>query len=99
MSTTDRIPVLVFDDGTPNGATTLDRALTVASRIVLGNAHKTANHTHNVEAADQAGVPVEVVNLPNHQGIRHALALCAERHIYLAYVPHPGEHPGELLQS
>ena len=29
MSNTDRIPVLVFDDGTPDGATTLDRALTV----------------------------------------------------------------------
>jgi len=99
MATTDRIPVLVFDDGTSAGADALDRALAVASRLVLVNAHQTPNHTRNIAAADGAGVPVEVVNLPKHQGIRHALALCAEQDIYLAHVPHPGGHPGEMLRK
>jgi hypothetical protein len=99
MSTTDRIRVLVFDDGTPNGAVALDRALSVASRVVLVNADKTPNHTRNVAAADEAGIPVEVVNLPRHQGIRHALALCAEHDVYVAFVPRVEEHVGEQLRK
>ena len=99
MPTKDRIPVLVYDDGTPTGATTVDRALDVASRIVLVTAHRSTNLTRNVAAADHADIPVEVVNLPARQGIRHALTLCAEHDIYLAYVPRPDTHPGEQLRK
>ena len=99
MSTTDRIPVLVFDDGTVSGTIAFDRALAVASRVVLVNAHRTANHTRNVTAADQAGIPIEVINLRDHQGIRHALALCAHHDVYLAHVPRPADHPGEQLRK
>jgi hypothetical protein len=99
MSTTDRIPVVVYDDGTPTGAIAMQRALDVASRIVLAVADRSPNHTANVTAADRAGVPVEVVNLAADTGIRHALALCAEHDIYFAYVPAPAAHPGEQLRK
>ncbi len=99
MPTTDRIPVLVYDDGTANGRITMDRALPVASQILLAIAVRSPNQTRNVEAADHAGIPVEVVGLTAHTGIRHALALCAERDICLAHVPHPGQHPGEQLRK
>ena len=62
MSTTDRTPVVVYDDGTPTGAIAMQRALDVASRIVLAVADRSPNHTANVTAADRAGVPVEVVS-------------------------------------
>lgn len=98
VSIGDRIPVLVFDDGTPRGAAALDRALDVASHVVLVNAHRTPNHTRNVAAADDADVPVEVVNLPANQGIRHALAECVDRDVYLAIVPAVDDHTGSYLR-
>lgn len=99
MSESDRIPVLVYDDGTPAGAITMDRALQVASRIVLASTHRSPNHTRNVTAADDAGIPVTVQNLERDTGIRHALAHCADEEIYLAHVPHPRSHPGALLRK
>jgi hypothetical protein len=99
MSDVDRIPALVFDDGGPNGAVTFDRALTVASRIVLATADRSPHRDRNIAAADDAGIPVEPVDLAPRTGIRHALALCARDEIYLAVVPHPPRRRGELLRK
>ncbi len=99
MTDVDRIPVLVFDDGSAGGTTAMDRALGVASRIVLATAHGSPNHTRNVTAADRAGIPVVVDRLGPHTGIRHALALCAQHGIHLAFVPRPDEHPGQYLRK
>lgn len=99
MSDADRIPALVYDDGGANGAITMERALTVASRVVLATADGSPHRARNLAAADAAGVPIEAVDLAPRTGIRHALALCARDEIYLAFVPNPREHPGELLRK
>jgi hypothetical protein len=99
MAEVDRVPVLVYDDGTPTGAITMDRALQVASRVMLVTAHRSENLTRNVTTADQEGVQVTVHELRPNTGIRHALDLCATEEIFVAYVPHPGEHPGEQLRK
>jgi hypothetical protein len=99
MADVDRIPVLVFDDGSADAPIAMDRALAVASRIVLATASGSPNHARNVTAADQAGIPVVVDRLGRHTGIRHALALCAEHDIHLAVVPRPDEHPGQHLRK
>jgi len=74
MTDVDRIPVLVFDDGSADATVAMDRALEVASRVVLATASGSPNHARNVAAADRAGIPVVVDRLGRHTGIRHALA-------------------------
>ena len=99
MPDVDRIPVLVFDDGTPDAAVTMRRALRVASRIVYGVTPNSPNHTTNIAAADAAQIPVVVEPLSDHSDVRDALALCPDHGIYVAYVTHPGEHTGVLLRN
>jgi hypothetical protein len=99
MPDVDRIPVLVYDDGTPTGAIAMDRALTVAARVVLATAHRSPNQTRNIAAADHADIPLDVVELAAATGIRHALALCADPDIFVAYIPRPAEHTGEQLRK
>lgn len=99
MAESDRIPVLVFDDGTPNARVTMRRALDHASHVVLAVSSPTPNTTDNLADAEAAGIPVEVVELSASTGIRHALALCGERDIYSAYVPTVDAHPGEYLRK
>lgn len=99
MSEVDRVPVLVYDDGTPNGVVAMKRALQVASRVLLVVAQGSPNHTPNVVLADEHGIPVLVEHLPARSGIRHALRHCADNHVHVAFVPHPDEHPGEYLRK
>lgn len=99
MSEPDRIPVLVFDDGTPNARAAVKRALDHAGTIVLAAASGSSNTSDNVADAADAGVPVEIVELEADTGIRHALALCGEREIYSAYIPRVDVHPGEQLRK
>ncbi|WP_040491850.1 hypothetical protein [Ilumatobacter nonamiensis] len=99
MSDSDRIPVLVFDDGTPNARAAMTRALDHAAEIVLATASDSPNTAANRADAADAGVPIDIVELAPHTGIRHALALCGERDIYAAYVPRVERHPGEFLRK
>lgn len=99
MIDVDRIPVLVFDDGGSDASVAMDRALGVAARIVLATAAGSPNHGRFITAADEAGIPVVVERLGPRTGIRHALALCAEHEIHLAFVPRPLEHAGQHLRK
>jgi hypothetical protein len=96
---TDRVPVLVFDDGTSTSVVTAQRAVRVASSVTLAAAAESRQRTEVVETLHRAGLDLEIVDLPPRTGIRHALELCGERGIHVAYVPHPGAHPGELLRK
>lgn len=95
----ERIPVLVYDDGTPGAIAAMDRATLVASAVVVASDHDSPNRAALTEAAERAGLALELVGLDAHSGIRHAVALCGERGLLAAFVPHPGEHPGELLRK
>jgi hypothetical protein len=96
---TDRIPVLVFDDGTTGTMAACERALEVASELVVPSVRDSPNRDAVVALAERKGVGIEVVPLDRHEGIRHALALCADRGIYLAHVPAPERHHGEALRK
>lgn len=99
MAESDRIPVLVFDDGTPNAPITMRRALDHASHVVLAASSGSPNTAEHLTDAEAVGIPLEVVDLEPATGIRHALALCGEREIYSAYVPSVDAHPGEQLRK
>jgi len=93
------IPVLVFDDGTPWALTACERALEIASELVLAFDASSDNRSSIESLARRHDVAVDAVRLDYHQGIRHALALCGERGIYVAYVPTPLRHPGRVLRK
>lgn len=95
----DRIPVLVFDDGGETAPDAFDRAAEVASSVVLATVHDSTNRSLLGARADELGLPTDIVELPRHTGIRHALELCAERQVFVACVPHPLRHEGELLRK
>lgn len=99
MPDVDRIPVLVYDDGTSGGTVAMDRALGLASRVVLATRHESPNRSRNTTVADDADIPVTVVDLAPGTGIRHSLDLCAQEGIYVACVPHVDVHPGEQLRK
>lgn len=99
MAADDHIPVLVYDDGTPGGALAFDRAVLVAARIVLAMVPASPNHTRNIAAADDAGVPVHVVVLGADAGVHAAIRLCADESIHLAFVPRPDTHPGRYARA
>ncbi|MCB0969181.1 MAG: hypothetical protein KDB37_20305, partial [Ilumatobacter sp.] len=92
MAADDRIHVLAYDDGSPGGALVVERAVSVASRVLLVMAVGSPNHTHNVSVADAAGVPVDVVVLPNGADVHDALCACADDAIHLAFVPRVEVH-------
>ncbi|MEQ8437195.1 MAG: hypothetical protein RIB65_06850 [Ilumatobacter fluminis] len=94
----DRIPVLVYDDGSPGGVIAFDRALDVAARIVVAMTPASPNHTRNVAAADHAGTPVHVVVLGAGDDVHDAICRCADESIHLAFVPRPAEHPGRYVR-
>lgn len=98
MSADDRIPVLVFDDGSPGGVLAVDRALAVASRIVLAMSPSSPNHTRNVAASDAAEVPVQVIVLGARDDVHDAICRCADESIHLAFVPRPGDRPGQYVR-
>ena len=98
MAADDRIPVLVYDDGTSGGALAIERAVHVASRIVLAMRSGSPNHTHNVATADHAGVPVDVVVLGGGDDVHDAICRCADESIHLAFVPRPTGDPGRYVR-
>ena len=99
MGETDRIPVLVYDDGTRNGLKAMDRALAVASRVVLAVSHESENHPRNVTAADDAGIQVVVERLTAHTGVRHALRLCVDHEVFVAFVPTVTDETDDLVRK
>ena len=98
MAADDRIPVLVYDDGTPGGALALDRAVRVASRLVLAMSPGSPNHTRNIAAADHAGVAVHVNVLGAGDDVHDAIRRCADESIHLAFVPRPTGDPGRSVR-
>ena len=98
MAADDHIPVLVYDDGTPGGALAFDRAIQVASRIVLATAPASVNQPRNTAAADEAGVPLRLVTLDERADVYDAISRCIDESTHLVFVPHPDTQPGRYVR-
>ncbi len=94
-----RIHILVFDDGTATAVTAATRAAQLADELLVVSAHGSPNRSAIGAMTATATIPTEFLQLERHEGIRHALAVAAERGLCVAYVPTPTEHPGQVLRK